>query len=125
MSQLVLSRGVKYRKGVFQRILELIGGRSNRNFEPGLGFLLTSLVIFVGLITVVTLMFSARQVTKGYVLNSLEATNRDLAKNNEIRDMEISQVRALSTIENSFQVRRMISPNTVVFIDVDTAIASK
>ena len=117
MSQLVLSRGRGYRKSIIKKIFP--------NFEPGFGFLVVSLVLFVGLITVITLMFSARQVTKGYVLNSLKAQNEDLVKELEIQDMEISKVRSLSTLENSSQVRAMMRPRAVTYIDGETAIASK
>lgn len=116
MSQLILARGNKYRKGILQRFFP--------NFDPGFGFLTVSLIIFVALITVTTLIFSARQVTKGYRVNSLESLHRDLVQQSEVKDMEISKVRSLTIIESSAQVQGMVSPREVVYVDGDTAIAS-
>jgi hypothetical protein len=117
MSQLILNRGVSSRKSIFAKILP--------NVEFGSYFLIASLIFFVALITVTTLVFSTRQVTKGYVLNSLEAQHQDLVKEREVNDMEISKVRALNYIQNSSEVRRMVVPRMVVFVEGETAIASK
>ena len=117
MSQLILAKGNNYRKSIFQTFFP--------KFEPGFGFLTVSLIVFVSLITVITLMFSAKQVTKGYMLNSLEAQHSELVKASEISDMRISQVRSLTKIEDSAQVARMVVPREVVFIDGNTAIASR
>ncbi len=117
MSQLVLNRGNSYRKSIFRRIFP--------NFEPGPYFLIASLVFFVVLITVTTLMFSTRQVTKGYVLNSLEAYHQDLVRESEVKDMQISKVRSLNYIQDSSKVGHMVKPGQIVFLSGDTAIASK
>ncbi len=117
MSQLVLARGTNYRQSIIKKIFP--------NFEPGIGFLVVSLIIFVSLITVITLMFSARQVTKGYVLNSLEARHQELVKSSEVKDMNLSKVRSLNSIQQSSSVRQMVRPAQVVFIDVNNAIAVK
>ena len=117
MAQLILNRGTVYRKSYLRRLLP--------NIELGPYFLIVSLILFVVLMTVITLMFSTRQVTKGYVLNSLDSKYQDLVKVTEVRDMEISQVRSLNYIKNSSKVRSMVRPTNVVFIDSDTAIAQR
>lgn len=93
--------------------------------EVGPYFLVSSLVIFVVLITVVTLMFSTRQVTKGYVLNELESQHQDLVKQSEQREMEISTVRSLQFIQDSKRARRMVRPGNVVYVSAEAAIASR
>lgn len=117
MSQLVLSRGNTYRKSIFQRLLP--------NVELGSFFLMASLIFFVALITVSTLVFSTRQVTKGYVLNKLEATHQDLVQANEVKEMQISTVRSLDYIKQSSKVKAMIRPRNVVYLEGDTAIAKR
>lgn len=84
-------------------------------------------MFFVALVTVITLMFSTRQVTKGYVLNRLGAERQTLIKENEQKEMEISKVRSLQHIQNSSKVQRMKRPDQLVYVQVlgDTAIASK
>ena len=117
MSQLVLSRGNRYRKNIFSKIIP--------NVELGPYFLVGSLVLFVVLITVITLLFSTRQVTKGYVLNMLESEHQELTKANEIQDMELSKVRSLNFIKESSKVRSMVRADQIVFIKGDTAVASR
>ena len=117
MSQLILSRGNTYRKSFIARFMPKV--------ELGPYFLIASLVTFVVLITVITLVSSTRQVTKGYVLNSLEAQHNELVKSNEVRDMEISQVRSLSYLQSHQKIKRMVRPNEIVFINADNSIARK
>lgn len=117
MSQLILNRGTEYRRSLIRRLFP--------HLELGPAFLVASLVIFVALFTVTTLMFSARQVTKGYVLNSLESAHQEIVKESERMDMQISQVRSLSYIQDSSKVKSMVKPNQIVYYNGDTAIAKK
>lgn len=93
--------------------------------ELGPYFLIGSLVLFVSLITVVTLMFSTRQVTKGYVLNKLQSEHQNLVKESEKQEMQISMVRALDHIKESSRVQRMRKAGNIVFVDGQTSIASR
>ena len=117
MSQLILARGNDYRKSILKRILP--------NVELGPYFLIVSLVIFVILVTVITLMFSTRQVTKGYVLNSLESKNQDLIRQSEVADMQLSKVKSLNYIQETSKVRKMVKPDQLVYVTSDSTIASK
>lgn len=112
MSQLILNNGISPRNFLLRL-----------TFGPY--FLMGSLVLFVVLITVITLMFSTRQVTKGYVLNKLDAEHAKLIQESEQREMQISQVRSLDFIESSEQIKRMVRPGVVVYMNGDTAIASR
>lgn len=117
MSQLVLSRGVNVRRNFLRKFL------SDLHFGPY--FLIGSLVLFVALVTVITLMFSTRQVTKGYVLNKLDMLHQDLVKQSEMQEMKISQVRALKYIEESPKVQFMRRPAEVVFVSGQGNLASR
>lgn len=117
MPQLVLARGEAYKKNLLSRFF--------RSFESGPYFLLSSLIVFVVLVTVITLMFSTRQVTKGYVLNKLEGEHQELVKLSEEQNMRISQAKSLSNIQNSSKVRSMRKPAMVVFVAGETEIASR
>ncbi len=117
MSQLTLSRGTNYRKNIFKRFFP--------NVELGPYFLIVSLIMFVGLVTVITLMFSARQVTKGYMLNALEAQHQEIARENEKVEMKISEVRSLNYLKESSKVKSMRTPGQIVFVSGDTAIAKR
>lgn len=117
MSQLVLARGAGYRKSVLKKFFP--------NFEIGPYFLVGSLVVFVALITVVTLLFSTRQVTKGYVLSLLEFEHQKLMRDSEVMDMQISKVRSLNFIQDSSKVKSMRIPNQVAYVSGETSIAQR
>jgi len=108
MSQLILSGGTNFKRNFVNKFL--------KNFQAGPYFLMGSLVLFVGLTVVVTLMFSAQQITKGYVLNSLEAEHQELIRSGEKKDMDISKVRSLKFIQESGKVKSMIRPPEVAFV---------
>ncbi len=116
MSQLVLSRGVS-RKNIFQKVLS--------NIEFGAYFLVVSLVLFVVLVTIITLIFSTQQVTKGYVLTQLEMEHKALLREGEIAEKQVAEVASLRYIESSSMVGSMRRPSNVVFINSDSAIASR
>jgi len=114
MSQLILDRGNNYRSKFFSRIV----------FGPY--FLVFSLIFFVVLITIVTLMFSTRQVTKGYVLSKLDDEHQSLVRLSEQKQMQISEVRSLDYIQQSHHIEGMINPGEVAFLTIeDVAIASR
>lgn len=117
MSQLVLARGEGYKKSLFRKIFG--------NLEFGPYFLVSSLIVFVALVTVITLIFSTRQVTKGYMLEKLEVENQELMKQNEEKEMKISQVRSLNFIQQSSKVQKMRKPGLVVYVGGETEIASR
>jgi hypothetical protein len=94
-------------------------------FQVGPYFLVVSLVVFVGLLTLVTLVFSTNEVTKGYTLNKLDAEQQGLVKIREIKDMQLSQVRALDAIKSSTKVSGMVRPRSVAFIHGDTVLVSR
>jgi len=120
MSQLILSRGTPYRSGIKNLLTKFFP-----NVEFGSFFLMFSLVSFVALVTVITLVFSTRQVTKGYVLNSLEDAHQVLIKDGEQMDMRLSDSRSLRHIQDLPRVAKMRNPNTVVFLSGETSIASR
>jgi hypothetical protein len=116
MPQLILEGGI-VRRGLLKKLIS--------KMELGPYFLMSSLVLFVVLVTVIALVFSTRQVTKGYVLNKLESQHQELLRQSEKQQMEISQVRSLQFIEESRQVSSMVRPNQIVFMSGETAIASR
>ena len=118
MSQLVLNRGVNAKKAFLKKFFNIV--------EFGPYFLIASLIFFVALVTIITLVFSTQQVTKGYVLNKLEAQHQSLIKEGEQKQMQISKVRSLNFIEQSSKVSSMIRPDQVAFVSYgDSALASK
>lgn len=102
MSQLVLDKGQ-----IKKKLL---------NVQFGPYFLVVSLVVFVCLLTTVTLMFSTSEVTKGYRLSKLDAEQQELVKQREIKDMQLSQVRALAQIKSSNKALAMVAPRKVAYV---------
>ncbi|MBD3330982.1 hypothetical protein GF354_05675 [Candidatus Peregrinibacteria bacterium] len=95
------------------------------NFYIGPRFFIFTLVLFVALITVITLVYSTKQVTKGYVLNALDAEHQELIKVREVKDMEISKVRSLNYIQESEKMSKMVRPRSVVYVNGGSTIASR
>ncbi|MFA4891285.1 MAG: hypothetical protein WC604_02955 [Candidatus Gracilibacteria bacterium] len=121
MSQLVLERGASYKKSLLKR---LIPARL-LNFELSPYFLIVSLVAFVCLLTFTTLIFSTNEVTKGYTLNKLDAEQQELVKEREIKDMQLSKVRALDAIKSTSKVSKMARPKSVAYVHGDTVVVSR
>lgn len=94
-------------------------------FEFGPYLVLGSLVLFVIMITVVTLVFSTRQVTKGYQLSMLDFKHNILVTQSEVKAMQISNVRSLKYIQDSGKVKKMTSPGSLVYIKGESTIASR
>jgi len=117
MSQLVLERGNSLKMPFWARFISRL--------SLGPYFLVFSLIAFSVLVTVITLIFSTRQVTKGYVLNSLDDKKQSLVMELEVNDMEISKVKSLSYIENSAKVDSMVRPRDIVFLEGEVALASR
>jgi len=115
MSQLVLERGTTFRRSLIKRLIPA------RVFEFKLSpyFLIVSLVVSVCLITLITLMSSTNEITKGYTLDKLDDEQQELVKQREIKDIKLSQVRALDAIRSSNKVQRMVRPNNIAYV-VDT-----
>ena len=121
MSQLVLEKGAAYRRSLLRRIVPA----RLLEFEFSPYFLIVSLVVFVCLITLVTLIFSTNEVTKGYMLNKLDSEQQDLVKARELKDMQLSKVRALDAIKNTSKVKSMVRPKSVAFVHGETVVVSR
>lgn len=103
MSQLVLEKGAAYKRKLF-------------SYASSPYFLIVSMVGFVCLITLVTLVFSTNEVTKGYTLNKLDFEQQELVKEREVKEMLLSKVRALDAIKSSPRVQKMVRPGMVAFV---------
>jgi len=117
MSQLILNRGNVYKRSLLNKIMD--------KFQVGPYLVISSLVMFVVLIIVVTLVFSTRQITKGYQLSMLDFKHNNLVTQGEVRSMQISNVRSLRYIQEAPKVKSMISPKSIVYIKGESTIASR
>jgi|GEM_PF-1786993 len=120
MSQLVLENGAGYKKSLLKR---LVPARF-LTFAYSPYFLIVSLVVFVCLITLVTLISSTNEVTKGYMLNKLDAEQQALVREREMKEMQLSKVRSLDSIKKSSKVASMKSPSALVYVHGDSVLVS-
>lgn len=120
MSQLVLENGAHYRKSLLKRLVPA----NLLSFAMSPYFLIVSLVVFVCLITLVTLISSTNEVTKGYMLNKLDAQQQALVKAREIANMQLSKVRSLDSIKSSSKVSSMVRPKVLVYVHGDSVLVS-
>lgn len=100
---------------------------ANRNILEKYGFLLLLfiMVLSVSGITVVTLIYSTKQVTKGYVINSLENENQVLVREMEVLDMKINDERSLKNISSSPRISMMRVPSGISYVKAENSIASR
>lgn len=87
--------------------------------------LVVSLIVFVCLISLVTLMHSTKEVTKGFFMSSLEEKRQGLVKEYEVQTMKLAEATSLSTIQASDKFNKMVKPRTVTFVYTDGALASR
>ncbi|MFH0820963.1 MAG: hypothetical protein V1908_04265 [Candidatus Peregrinibacteria bacterium] len=97
----------------------------SQKVEVGITSLMLVTILLVGMITLVYLVHSNRNATKGYALKNLELERSRLLMENEVWDMEIAKVKSLDTLQNDPKVQRMVKADQPLFIRGDTAIASK
>lgn len=119
MSHIVFERGIISKQKQFSWSL--------RNFKIGPFFLILSLLVFVILVTLMTLLYSTSQVTQGYVLEEMDMSNQDLEQQLQLHEMKIAEVRSIEHIRSLEQVANMrpMTDDKIVYIEGGTAIASK
>jgi len=117
MSQLILVNGSSKRRFSMNKLAN--------NFILTPYLLIVSLVLTVGLVTVITLMFSAKQITKGYVLDQLGDERANLLVEGQKYDMDIFEIRSLDYVSKSNRASVMVPPSNVAFVRGDTAVASR
>lgn len=88
-------------------------------------FFIASAIFFVISLSIISLVFSTRGVTKGYVLRDLEAKRQILLRENEVKMMEIAQAQALSVVLASDHLDHMVPARKVFFMRGDTMMASR
>jgi hypothetical protein len=97
----------------------------SQKVEVGVNALVFAIIVLVALISLIYLAYSNRNATKGYALKNLEMERSQLLTENEVWDMEIARVQALSNIQNDPKIRSMVKTDEPMFVRGDTAIASK
>lgn len=97
----------------------------SQKVEVGVTSLVFATITLVAIISLAYLANANRNATKGYALKALEAKRSQLIIENEVWDMEIAKVQALSNLQNDPTVTRMVRANEPLYLRGDTAIASR
>lgn len=108
----------KYSENVRKRTL-------SQKIEFGMTSLTFFTIILVAIISLVYLAHANRNATKGYALKNLELKRSQLITENEVWDMQISQVKSLQALQNDPKIRTMVKAEQPLFVRGDTAIAAK
>lgn len=96
-----------------------------KNFQIGPAFFIATAVLFVFLLSIITLLFSTRGVTKGYVLRDLEAKRQVLLRQNEVDLMQVAQAQALQALLHSEKISHMVPARNITFMRSDVTLASR
>lgn len=80
----------------------------------------------IGVITLLYLAHFNAVSTKGYELKRLEDERMLLLEEDEVKNMRISQMRALATIKETAKVKNMVSPGQkhIIFQEPVSTLAS-
>ncbi|MBI5152126.1 hypothetical protein HZA39_01195 [Candidatus Peregrinibacteria bacterium] len=78
-------------------------------FEISSAVLITSFIIFAALITIMTLSFSGKAVTKGYTIKQLEAQRQTLMRENEVIGAKLAEAQAMQSALTSPRAQTMIN----------------
>lgn len=118
MSDLVITRSSSLNSGFQKRLIPA-------TIEIGPYMLIVSLIVFIALMSVTTLMFSTKEVTKGYRLKDLEGKRNVLVKEQETKQMHLAEVQSLDVIRASAKLQTMRKPGEIVYLRSDSSLALK
>ncbi len=97
----------------------------SQKVEVGVTSLLSVIGVLIVVIGLVFLSHSNKNATKGYALKNLEVQRLQLLTENEVWDMEISQVKSLDSLQNDPKILSMIKSETPMYVRGDSAIAKR
>lgn len=81
-------------------------------------------MVVVGLMGLLSLTYLNAQSTKGYMINKLDDDYQALVSDREVNEMLILQARSIQNIESHPQVRGMVRPNQITYLEPITGFAS-
>lgn len=119
MSHLLITKNHVGNRGVRKRTLRT-------NLRIGTISLLFGVLTMIGVITLLYLTHFNSVSTKGYQLKRLEDERMLLLEEDEIRNMRLAEMRALSMIKETEKVKSMVKPrgNQLVFQEPISTLAS-
>ena len=97
----------------------------SKKVEAGVTSLIFVVIVLIAVISLIFLSHSNRNATKGYALKNLEIQRLELLTENEVWDMEISQVKSLDSIQSDPKILSMIKADTPMYVRGDSAIAKR
>jgi|GEM_PF-392672 len=97
----------------------------SQKIEFGMTSLTFLTIILVAIVSLVYLAHANSNATKGYALKNLELRRAQLLTENEVWDMQISQIKSLQALQSDPKIRSMVKADTPMFVRGDSAIASK
>ncbi len=84
-----------------------------------------SIVAVIAVSTVMTLIFSTRGVTKGYVLRDLQFKRQALVRENEVMTMQLAQAQSLHSVVTNDILFSMRPAKNVIHLGGGSSIASR
>jgi hypothetical protein len=97
----------------------------SQKVEFGITSLTFLTIVLIAIISLVYLAHANRNATKGYALKSLELKRSQLITENEVWDMQISEVKALKNLQSDPKIASMVKADQPLFVRGDTAIAAR
>jgi|GEM_PF-5990933 len=89
--------------------------------------LIISFIIFSALIIIMTLFFSGKEITKGYIIKQLESERQALTKENEIIGSKVAEAQAIQAALTNNHAQSMINltEKRITYLRGETNLAQK
>ncbi|KKQ71990.1 MAG: hypothetical protein UT33_C0007G0079 [Candidatus Peregrinibacteria bacterium GW2011_GWC2_39_14] len=96
-------------------------------FEINSGLLIASFILFIALITMMTLFFAGKGVTKGYIVKQLEAERQTLIRENDVIGGKLASAQSADSLLLSRRAKTMVKLNEsrITFIRAESNLAQR
>ncbi|HBB02763.1 MAG: hypothetical protein US89_C0009G0055 [Candidatus Peregrinibacteria bacterium GW2011_GWF2_38_29] len=96
-------------------------------FELNSGLLIASFIVFIALITMMTLFFAGKGVTKGYIVKQLEAERQTLIRENDVIGGKLASAQSADSLLLSRRAKTMVRLNEsrITFIRAESNLAQR
>ena len=96
-------------------------------FEINSGLLIASFILFIALITMKTLFFAGKGVTKGYIVKQLEAERQTLIRENDVIGGKLASAQSADSLLLSRRAKTMVKLNEsrITFIRAESNLAQR
>lgn len=117
----------KQRQNVQDAIQPTLIEMPRLKLELNAATLFISFLVFIALITMITLLFAGKGVTKGYIVKQLEAERQTLTRENDVIGSKLAGAQSAQSVllSRKMQSMRRLNDNHITFIRAENNLAQR